>query len=345
MKAKRTFKSLFWPAFIEFLFFMLMGTIDTIMLSNYDDFAVGAVGNANTLVTMFGVLIMVISSGVAILVSQHIGAKQDEEARQVIGTGLFLNFFIGITLAGGVFLLSHQLLRAVNTSPVIYADSLTYLRLMATSLIFVALSHVITGTIRSFGYAKYVTYIVMIGNVLNIIGNYILINGHFGFPRLGVFGAGISTLGVRGIMFFVYALLLFRLLKLSLSDIKYEKKSFKNILRIGVPSALETWTYTVMQVIVISIINGLGAQYTTARTYVNTLLTYVYVFSLALATANAIMTGYAVGEQAYENAYRHTIKIVFRSFIMVGTVTLLLNIFSITNFKSFYNQPRNHFHR
>ena len=327
MKAKRTFNAIFWPAFIELLFFMLMGTIDTLMLSNFNDFAVGAVGNANILINMFAVLVLVISSGVAVLVSQHIGAKQEDEARAVIGTGLFINFFIGIILAGSMYVLGSQLLEVVNTGSIIFNDSLTYLRLMSMSLVFIALSHVMTGTLRSFGFARYVTIIVIIGNLLNIIGNYILINGNFGFPRLGVYGAGLSTLIVRGLMMVIYAIVLFKLINISLSDIKLVKKSSRDILRIGVPSALETWTYTLMQGVIISIINGFGAQYTTARTYVTVLLTYVYVFSLALAQTNAIMTGYAIGEQNYEKAYQQTIKVIHRSFIIVGVITLFINVF------------------
>ena len=50
---QRSFKKLFWPTFIELLFFMLMGTIDTLMLSNFSDYAVGSVGNANTLIQLF----------------------------------------------------------------------------------------------------------------------------------------------------------------------------------------------------------------------------------------------------------------------------------------------------
>ena len=327
MKAKRTFKAIFWPAFIELLFFMLMGTIDTLMLSNYNDFAVGAVGNANTLINMFAVLVLVISSGVAVLVSQHIGAKQEDEARAVIGTGVFINLFVGIFLASMMYLLGRQLLNVVNTEAIIFNDSLSYLRLMAISLVFVALSHVMTGTIRSFGFAKYVTMIVIVGNLLNIVGNYLLINGHYGLPRLGVYGAGLSTLIVRGLMMIIYTIVLFKLINISFYDIKFVKKSSKDILRIGVPSALETWTYTLMQGIVLSIINGFGAQYTTARTYVNILLTYVYVFSLALAQTNAIMTGYAIGEQNYEKAYTQTLKVIHKSFFIVGIITLIINVF------------------
>jgi len=336
MKAKRTFKSLFWPTFIELLFFMLMGTIDTFMLSHYSDYAVGAVGNANTLIQMFGVLLLVVANGVAVLVSQYIGAKRQNDAQKIMGSGMIINMLIGLILALSLFFMSTTLLHVVNTKPELFNDSNQYLKIIAISLFFVAISNVVTASLRSFGFAKYITYVVIIGNVLNIIGNYFLINGHWIFPRLGVYGAALSTLIVRIMMMIVYLFLFLKVVKFSLKYLKLDKESSKNIFRIGLPSAAESWTYTLMQGIILSMINSFGPEFTTARTYINTILTYIYIFSLAFASANAVMTGYAIGERDYEKAHRDTMKVAFRSLLVVLTMTLIVNLSSglILNFFS-----------
>ncbi|MEF3692686.1 MAG: MATE family efflux transporter, partial [Acholeplasmataceae bacterium] len=177
---QRSFKKLFWPTFIELLFFMLMGTIDTLMLSNFSDYAVGSVGNANTLIQLFAVLFLVISNGVAVLVSQYLGAKQEKVALRVVGTGLIINVLVGLILSTTLVLSSDILLNLVNTKPEIFTDSKTYLQMISLSLIFVAASNVMTATLRSYQYPKFITYVVITANVLNIIGNYALIYGHFG---------------------------------------------------------------------------------------------------------------------------------------------------------------------
>ena len=328
MKTKRSFKALFWPTLIELLFFMLMGTVDTLMLSNYSDYAVGSVGNSNTLIMMFAVLLLVVSSGVAVLVSQYIGAKKSDVAHKVIGSGLIINLFVGFILASTLVLAANFLLNAVNTKIELFADSKTYLQVIAMSLFFVAISNVITASLRSYGFAKYITFVVMGANLLNILGNYVLINGHWGFPRLGVYGAALSTLGVRGLMMLIYFILLFKVLKVSFKDIRLDLQTSKQIVKIGLPSAAESWTYTLMQGIVLSMINSLGPDFTTARTYINTILTYIYIFSVAFASANAVMTGYYIGERNYEKAHKETLKTVFRSFIVVLSMTLLVNLSS-----------------
>jgi len=271
---KHRFKALFWPTLIELLFFMLMGTIDTFMLSHYSDFAVGAL--LTTLIVS----------------------------------------------------LAPNLLRLVQTEEVLFEGSLSYLRVVGLSLFFVAMSNIITASLRSYGHAKYITYVVIVANIANIIGNAILINGYFGFPRLGILGAALSTLIVRSMMVVVYMIIAYKVIGLRPSHLKFSLDTTKQVLKIGLPSALESWTYTLMQAIILSMINTLGAEFTTARTYINTILTYIYIFSLAFAAANAVMTGYYIGERDFNKAHKETLKTAFRSFIVVFLMTLLINLLS-----------------
>lgn len=325
---KRSFQAIFWPTLIELLFFMLMGTIDTFMLSNYSDYAVGSVGNSNTIIQMFAVLLLVVANGVAVLVSQYLGAKKEHVSKRVIANGMMLNILVGGILTTLLVELASTWLHLVKTEEVLFEGSLSYLRVVGISLFFVAISNVVTASLRSYGHAKYITYVVVVANILNIIGNAILINGYLGFPRLGILGAGISTLIVRILMMLVYLFLLYKIIGIRFKDFKFNLDTSKQVFKIGLPSALESWTYTLMQGIILSMINQLGADFTTTRTYINTILTYIYVFSLAFAAANAVMTGYYIGERDFKKAHLETIKTALRSFIVVLTMTLIVNLFS-----------------
>ena len=325
---KHRFKALFWPTLIELLFFMLIGTIDTFMLSHYSDFSVGSVGNSNTIIQMFAVLLLVVANGVAVLVSQYLGAKKEHVAYRVMGNGILINFAVGALLTTLLVSLAPNLLRLVQTEEVLFEGSLSYLRVVGLSLFFVAMSNIITASLRSYGHAKYITYVVIVANIANIIGNAILINGYFGFPRLGILGAALSTLIVRSLMVVAYMIIAYKVIGLRPKHLKFDLDTTKQVLKIGLPSALESWTYTLMQAIILSMINTLGAEFTTARTYINTILTYIYIFSLAFAAANAVMTGYYIGERDFNKAHKETLKTAFRSFIVVFMMTLLVNLLS-----------------
>lgn len=328
MTRTHNFKALFWPTFIELLFFMLMGTMDTLMLSNYSDYAVGAVGNSTTLINMFAVLLLIVANGVAVLVSQYLGAKKEHVATRIIGNGLIVNFFVGLILSIIIITLAPMILHLVNTETVLFSGSMDYLQVVGGSLLFVAVSNIATASLRSYNRAKYITYVVVVANILNILGNFVLIYGYLGFPSLGVLGAGISTLIVRIMMMITYLFLLRKVIGIHLLKSRLYRDTTKQILKIGLPSALESWTYTLMQGVVLSMINRLGSDFTTARTYINTILTYIYIFSLAFASANAVMTGYYIGQRDYVKAHQGSIKTAIRSFFIVLFMTLFVNLFS-----------------
>ena len=80
---------------------------------------------------------------------------------------------------------------------------------------------------------------------------------------------------------------------------------------------------------------GLDQILPIARTYINTVFAYIYIFSLAFASANAVLTGFNVGRRNYEKAFHDTMKIARISFIIVTCVTLIVNLFSKTIFGIF----------
>jgi Na+-driven multidrug efflux pump len=92
---KNLFK-LTWPIFIEVLFFILMGSLDTLMLSQYSDLAVAAVGISNQLVGLFGIFLNIVATGTTVVVSQYLGASNDASAKGAIKTGFILNTIIGL---------------------------------------------------------------------------------------------------------------------------------------------------------------------------------------------------------------------------------------------------------
>ncbi len=328
MKAKRSFNALFWPVLIELMFFVIMGTADTIMLSRYSDHAVGSVGNANTIIQLFAVPLLIVSGGVAVLVSQYLGAKRNDMAKGVIGTGLILNLIIGFVIAITLFMMAPLVLKMVGTSAVLYDDALTYLRIIGLSLFVVALNSVMSASLRSHGFAKVITFVVIGGNLINVMGNYVLIYGHLGFPSLGVFGAAISTFFARLLMLSVFFMLGFILMKVRAKDLRLPSLRVKQIFHIGIPSAAEGWVYTIMQGAILVMINALGPDFITIKTYVNMILTYIIIFSLSFASANAVITGYHIGERRYDVAYRQTLRTVLRSFGVILTATLAVNLFS-----------------
>ena len=331
-KLQKNILILTFPIFIELLFFILMGSVDTIMISAYEKAnvlatgSVAAVGNASTVINLFGVLINIVSAGISVVVSQYLGAKNENGAKKAILTGILMQVIIGLIIATTLLLFGNLLFQLIQTPVEIQGLSYDYLFYTAISLLFVAISNAISSALRSYGHTHQVMITVIIANVFNIVFNFIFIYGYLGAPEMGVAGAAVSTMLMRFLTMLVTFILLKRLIGLSITEVRYDQSSMNKILKVGVPSALENMTYNFFQFVVLSFVNQLGTEMITARTYVNTVLSYIYLFSASFAAGNAIITGYYIGEEDYEGAYKSTLKTTIITIGVVSIATLTVNL-------------------
>ncbi len=323
---KKPLFRLTWPIYIELLFFMLMGVADTLMLSQYSDLSVAAVGNANRIMGVFIVVMNAVALGVGVIVSQLVGAKREAEAKVVMRAGLFGSVMISILLTTFISLFAAQVFILIRTDASIFSESLWYLRTVVIGIPFIAGTQAISAGFKSFGKTKLVMVIIGMTNMLNVVLNAFLIFGIGFFPELGVAGAGYATLFSK-IVTFVVALYFFKRLfvKTILSGgIKALFDYFPRILRIGIPGATEHFFYQMMQVILLSFINTLGALALTTQIYVHNLMMPVLVFSLALAQGNQVMVGWFIGGNTIQDAYHRTLKTMRIAIIIVLLIVSIM---------------------
>lgn len=111
-----------WPIFLELFLFMLMGSVDTFMLSSVSDNAVSGVGASNQIISIAILVLEVIGNGAAIVVAQYIGSKKLVEAAQVTGTAITLNLMVGLLLSVIFLVFGTHMLQWLN----VQGDILTY---------------------------------------------------------------------------------------------------------------------------------------------------------------------------------------------------------------------------
>ena len=174
---KRQLKVLTIPVFIEMALVMLLGAIDTVMLSRYSDNSVAAVGLDNQLISLVFLVYQFFSMGAAILCAQYIGAGLKKRLVQVVGMALTVNLFLGLAVSALLFFYAETLLQLMGLRPDLMGDALVYLRLTGALSFFQALSLTFSASLRSADKVVYPMVVTGIVNVLNILGNYALIFG------------------------------------------------------------------------------------------------------------------------------------------------------------------------
>ena len=326
----RQLSSLAGPIFIETLLVMMLGAVDTFMLSRYSDNSVAAVGVVNQLMNLVFLLFEVISIGTSILCSQYIGAGRRDKVIQVVGISLIFNLFSGMLLGLGLYSFAGSLLQMMGLRPDLMSDGLPYMKIVGGFAFLQAISLSLSASLRSADKAKYPMYVSMVVNVLNIIGNYSLIFGKFGMPALGVEGAAISTSLCR----FVSVVLLFIILfKKHIPSFPKELFSpfpwieLKNLLKIGIPSAGEHFSYSLSQVVITYFINMISNQALATRSYIVNIVMFTYIFALSIAQGGAILVGHLVGMKKINAAYTIGKRIMRLGTASSVTLALLTAIF------------------
>jgi len=302
---RRLFK-LAAPIFIETLLIMMLGAVDVIMLSRHSDNSVAAVGVVNQIIVLTFLIFEVINLGTSVLCSQYLGAKMHKNVVQVVGVSLLMNLVVGVSVSLFLFGMNETILQWMGLTPELMKDGTDYMRIVGAFAFFQAISLTLSASLRSANKAIYPMMVTVVVNMLNIIGNYTLIFGEFGFPEMGVEGAAISTAFSRGVSMVILFIILFRkhIRKFPLAYFRpFPFKELKNLLKVGLPSAGEQLSYSSSQVVITYFINVLGTEALAARTYSVNIIMFSFLFCIAIAQGGAICIGHLIGEKRPHAAF------------------------------------------
>ena len=339
---KRQLKVLTIPVFIEMALVMMLGAVDTVMLSRYSDNSVAAVGLDNQLISLVFLVYQFFSMGAAILCAQYIGAGLRKRLVQVVGMALTVNLLLGLTVSALLFLYAEQLLHLMGLRPELMGDGLVYLRLTGALSFFQAISLTFSASLRSADKVIYPMAVTGIVNVINILGNYALIFGHWGCPQLGVEGAAIATASSRAIATLLLAVIHFRkhIPRFPLSYFRpMPWQELKNLLHIGIPAMSENISYSLSQVVITFFINQISNEALAARTYCHNMIMFVYLFCISITQGGDILVGHLVGQQRHQAAYVLGNYFFRRSMIITVTGSVILALSGKSILSAFTDNP------
>lgn len=318
-----------WPIFIELLLHMLMGNIDTLMLSQYSDNSVAAVGVSNQIISIVIVMFNIVAQGAVVLISQNLGANLQQEAARISVMSISLNLWFSLVLSAGLSFGAVPILKLMDMPAEIIGEATTYMQIVGGFIFLQALLSTIGGILRSYGYTKD-TMTVTIGiNIINAFGNFLVIFGPFGFPILGVKGvayvAAISRL--LGVIMLVI-LLLKRVKGLNIKDFFiYQIDHLKALLKIGVPSAGEQLSYNTSQIMLTYFMGQMGTIAITTNVYTKNVMMFIFVFAMAIAQGTQILIGHMVGAGKIKEAYDRAIKsLKLSAAIAIGMASIMFLI-------------------
>ncbi|MBK8476063.1 MAG: MATE family efflux transporter [Opitutaceae bacterium] len=319
--------ALAWPIFVEQGLRVLIGTVDTFMVSHLGDDAVAGVGVASQVFTLFIILFAFIGIGSSVVITHHLGAKDRAGADRISATAIAANTWIGVLASLLVLALADPMLAVMGLTagPMGYAKP--FLLLMGGTLFLEAMNGAISATLRAHTYTRDAMWVTAGQNVLNVIGNCLLLFGLCGFPKLGVLGVAISGVVSRvAACIALWIILEWRTrLKVRLKDFfAIQRDKLGSILHIGLPAAGEHTSWWLAFMVITRFISEMGGSALATQQYTMNIVRWVILMNVSIGLGTEIMTGHLIGAGHFDEAYRGLLRSVRLGFkcSLVGALVL-----------------------
>ena len=291
------------PLVLAELGWMTMGIVDTVMVGHLPNSAVaiGAVAlssNIFTVVALFGLGLLL---GLDTLVAQAFGAGQREDCHRSLVNSIYLSIALTPPLLACVWLLP-RFYNAVGADPNVIALAVPYTNALAWGLLPLLLFFALRRCVQAMNMVRPVAFALVSANIINLVGNYVLIYGKWGFPRMGVVGSGWSTAWSRAYMALVLVAYLLwydrkhrtDLLKTPI-DIDFPR--IKRLIVLGFPAAMQFTLESGVFGLVTALIARLGpVPLATHQIALNT-VAFTYMVPLGISSAAAVRVGQAIGRK------------------------------------------------
>ena len=247
------------PLILGNLLQQMYNAVDSIIVGNYvGSNALAAVGAGASLIYLLIAFSQGASVGAGVIVSQYLGAKDEDSVHKAVHTALAISIILGLVLTAGGILFSRKLLIMMNTPAEILDDAACYLRIYSYGLIFNVVYNMAAGIMNAAGNSRRSLMYLAAAAVTNIFMDLLLIAG----LKIGVAGAAIATNFSQAVSCILALWFLFRVpadYRISLKSLRIHKSMALRIIQIGLPTGIQNMVISFSNILIQASINQYGA--------------------------------------------------------------------------------------
>jgi len=318
---------------------VMLGMLGHTFVSFIDNIMVGQLGTAELAAVSLGNSFMFVAMSIGIgfstaitpLIAEADSSDNLQQARSTYKSGLFLCTTLGVALFFGIYFLK-PIMYLMNQPEQVVALAMPYLDLVAFSLIPLVIFQAFKQFSDGMSMTRYPMYATLIANVINIILNYVLIFGKFGFPEMGIVGAAYGTLASRIVMV-IYLWVLLRYKERSAQIVKNLKVFIldflmvKKIINLGALSAMQMFFEVGIFTSAIWLSGLLGKNPQAANQIALNLSTMTFMVAMGLSVAAMIRVGNQKGLHNFKELRRITFSIFLLGAVFASFFAIIFFIF------------------
>lgn len=295
---KKTFK-IAWPSATEAFLISIIGAVDMMMVGRLGESAIAAVGITNQPKFILLSMLFALNVGTTVVISRRRGEKNHQALKDVMRHSLIIAFIMSLVFAIIGIVFAKELVLIAGASSDYLQTSIDYLRVIMIGNFFLGMSMNINAAQRGVGNTLIAMKTNLTANVVNVILNFLLINGIWIFPRLEVVGAGIATT-IGNFVMFVIAFrsildkesLLFQSFK---DSFKYSKEIVSSFIKLGKPALTEQIFIRIGFLLYARAVADLGTTAFATHQLVMNVMVISFAIGDGLSTANSALIGQSLG--------------------------------------------------
>ncbi len=330
---KNKLVKIFVPIMLSNLISQIQMVIDRIFLGRMDILYMSAVGNATAPVWTTMSFVFSLSMGASILISQSVGEKDIEKAKDFAASTIKFHNVIPFLLFLFWMFCSPLVYKLMGVSENVLGLCVTYTRLFSPIFLIVGVWASYSVVFQTSNYTKPLVAYGIIRSGMNIILDYVLIFGKFGFPRMEIAGAALATtiaeyMGSAYLIYIIIAKKKKFFTSPGIKRIAHAKiKPYLSSIKLGVNTALEDLLWNVGNLSIIRILNTINETAAGIYSMVFTLEILIVVIIGSIGNATVTLTGEATGAKDLK-LYRNIVKTAVRwSFLVSAFALIFVSIF------------------
>lgn len=330
-KIDRRIFALAIPAIGEMMSHTIVWTADTAMIGRLTAADIAGVNLGVQIMFTLSNIIGAIGIGATALVARNIGAKDNERAEYIAGLAMSIGIIVALMLGILGIIFAETIFNAIVDDPEVIRIGTDYTRIIFVGAFFVIPMIISSSIIRATGNTVIPMVAALTTNIANILGDYVLIFGKFGFPALGANGAAIATAGSQGLGLIVCIVFLIKGtngIKLRRKNMfNFRKEPMETLIGLSLPAGLETFMNEGSRLLSSFWIAQLGTIAFAANSLAVAAESLSFMPGNGFAVAAAALVGQSLGAGEHDMAEKVAKRSVFYASALMGAVGLAFFFF------------------